>query len=418
MDLTITIFLLVYVAMALGHLPGFLLDRTAAALVGAMLLIVLGRITPAAAWQAIDYRTIGLLFGLMVIASSFAVAGFYGWVARAAGAARVGPQALLAILIAVAAGMSALLTKDVVAAAMTPVFAGICVARRLNPVPFLLGFCFAVNVGSSGTLIGSPQNMITAETLGLSFTGFMAVAALPALVGLPIIWLVLTVLYRRRWTLAVPKAGAGSAPDAASDAATAPAALDPGETAKAAIVTAAVIVTFVATDWPHMLIALCGASVLLISRRVDSERLLGRIDGNLLILLFGLFIVNAAFVATDLPQRLITQLSTAGFDLHNPMSMFIVMAVLSNIVGNNPAVMLVSPFLKDAANPDALGAAIVLGTNFSSNAVLFGSLAGIIVTEEGSRRGITIGFAEFAIAGVPTSLLCLLLAAGWIYYLN
>ncbi len=411
MDLTITIFLLVYVAMALGHLPGFLLDRTAAALVGALLLIVLGRITPAAAWQAIDYRTIGLLFGLMVIASSFAVAGFYGWVARAAGAARVGPQALLAILIAVAAVMSALLTKDVVAAAMTPVLAGICVARRLNPVPFLLGFCFAVNVGSSATLIGSPQNMITAETLGLSFTGFMAMAALPALVGLPIIWLVVTVLYRRRWALAAPKA----APKADNDA---PVALDRGETAKAAIVTAAVIVAFVATDWPHMLIALCGASVLLISRRVDSERLLGKVDGNLLVLLFGLFIVNAAFVATDLPQRLITHLSTAGFDLQNPMSLLLVMAVLSNIVGNNPAVMLVTPFLKGATHPDALGAALVLGTNFSSNAVLFGSLAGIIVTEEGSRRGITIDFAEFAKAGVPTSILCLLLAAGWIFHLT
>ena len=418
MDLTLTIFVLVYVAMAMGHLPGFLLDRTGAALVGAMLLIALGRITPAAAWQSIDYKTIGLLFGLMVIASSFAVAGFYGWAARAAGAARVGPQALLAILIAVAAGMSALLTKDVVAAAMTPVLAGICVARRLNPVPFLLGFCFAVNVGSSGTLIGSPQNMITAETLGLSFTGFMAVAALPALVGLPIIWLVLTVLYRRRWTLAAPKAGADSAPDAATNADAAPVALDPGETAKAAIVTAAVIVAFVATDWPHMLIALCGASVLLVSRRVDSERLLGRIDGNLLVLLFGLFVVNAAFVATDLPQRLITQLSTAGFDLHDPMSMLIVMSVLSNIIGNNPAVMLVAPFLKGAAHPDALGAAIVLGTNFSSNAVVFGSLAGIIVTEEGSRRGITIDFAEFAKAGVPTSILCLLLAAGWIFHLT
>ncbi|AWU92981.1 SLC13 family permease [Azospirillum ramasamyi] len=411
MDLTITIFLLVYVAMALGHLPGFLLDRTAAALVGALLLIVLGRITPAAAWQAIDYRTIGLLFGLMVIASSFAVAGFYGWVARAAGAARVGPQALLAILIAVAAVMSALLTKDVVAAAMTPVLAGICVARRLNPVPFLLGFCFAVNVGSSATLIGSPQNMITAETLGFSFTGFMAMAALPALVGLPIIWLVVTVLYRRRWALAAPKA----APKADNDA---PVALDRGETAKAAIVTAAVIVAFVATDWPHMLIALCGASVLLISRRVDSERLLGKVDGNLLVLLFGLFIVNAAFVATDLPQRLITHLSTAGFDLQNPMSLLLVMAVLSNIVGNNPAVMLVTPFLKGATHPDALGAALVLGTNFSSNAVLFGSLAGIIVTEEGSRRGITIDFAEFAKAGVPTSILCLLLAAGWIFHLT
>ena len=416
---TLTIFILVYVSMGVGHLPGFRLDRTGATLVGAMLLIVLGGITPAAAWQSIDFNVIGLLFALMVIASSFAVAGFYGWVAQATGAMNVGPQALLAILIAVSAGMSALLTKDVVAATMTPIFARICVARRLNPVPFLLGFCFAVNVGSAGTLIGSPQNMITAETLGLSFTGFMAAAALPSLLGLPIIWLVLVVLYRRRWALssapahATAKAGADAA-----DAETPPAPLDVGETAKAALVTAAVIVAFVMTDWPHMTVALCGASILLVSRRVDSERLLGRIDGDLLLLLMGLYIVNAALVATDLPQHLITQLRMAGFDLRDPMSMLVVMSVLSNLIGNNPAVMLATPFLKGAAHPEALGAALALGTGFSSNAVIFGSLAGIIVSEEGKRRGITIGFAEFAIAGLPTSLLCLLLAAGWILYLS
>ena len=421
MDLTLTIFVLVYVSMGVGHLPGFLLDRTGAALVGAMLLIVLGRITPAAAWQSIDFNAIGLLFGLMVIAASFGVAGFYGWAARAVGAAQVGPKALLAILIAVSAGLSALLTNDVVAVAMTPVLSRICLARRLNPVPFLLGFCFAANVGSAATLIGSPQNMIAAETLHLSFTGFMAVAALPSLLGLPIIWLVLVALYRRRWKLAstpsqaVPKAAADTA---TMDADVAPVALDLGETIKAAIVTAAVIVAFVATDWPHMLVALCGASFLLVSRRVDSERLLGRVDGDLLLLLIGLFIVNAAVVATDLPQRLITQLRMAGFDLHHPMPMLVVMSVLSNIVGNNPAVMLATPFLQGATHPEALGAAIALGTGFSSNAVVFGSLAGIIVAEEGKRRGITIGFGDFAKAGLPTSLLCLLLAAGWIVLLE
>jgi Na+/H+ antiporter NhaD/arsenite permease-like protein len=100
------------------------------------------------------------------------------------------------------------------------------------------------------------------------------------------------------------------------------------------------------------------------------------------------------------------------------MSMLIIMSVVSNIVGNNPAVMLAAPFLTGAAQPEALGAAIALGTGFSSNAVIFGSLAGIIVAEQGKKNGITIGFAEFAKAGVPTSLLCLLLAAGWIVYLQ
>ena len=419
MDVTLAIFILVYICMGVGHLPDFRLDRTGAALVGAMLLIVLGRITPAAAWGAIDYNAIGLLFGLMVVAASFGAAGFYGWVAQVTGAARVGPQALLAILIAVSGVLSALLTNDVVAVAMTPVLTRVCLARRLNPVPFLLGLCFAAKVGSVATIIGAPKNMIAAETLNLSFTGYMAVAALPAVAGLPVVWLVLVALYRRRWTLASTPSQAASKDAAdAANVDTAPAALDLGETAKATIVTIAIIIAFVVTDLPHMTIALCGASVILVSRRVASKRLLGSVDGSLLLLIIGLYVVNAALVATGLPERMIAQLRMAGFDLHSPMHMLVAMSVLSNIVGSNPAVMLAAPFLKGAAHPEVLGAAIVLGAGFSSAAVIFGSLAGIIIVEEASRRGIKIGFMEFSIAGVPTALLCLLLAAGWIYYLN
>ena len=419
MDVTLAIFILVYICMGVGHLPDFRLDRTGAALVGAMLLIVLGRITPAAAWGAIDYNAIGLLFGLMVVAASFGAAGFYGWVAQVTGAARVGPQALLAILIAVSGVLSALLTNDVVAVAMTPVLTRVCLARRLNPVPFLLGLCFAAKVGSVATIIGAPKNMIAAETLNLSFTGYMAVAALPALAGLPVVWLVLVALYRRRWTLAsTPSQPASKAAADSTDVDTAPAALDLGETAKAAIVTAAVIIAFVATDLPHMTIALCGASVILVSRRVASKRLLGSVDGNLLLLIIGLYVVNAALVATGLPEHMIAQLRMSGFDLHSPMHMLAAMSVLSNIVGSNPAVMLAAPFLKGAAHPEVLGAAIVLGAGFSSAAVIFGSLAGIIIVEEAGRRGINIGFMEFSIAGIPTAVLCLLLAAGWILYLD
>lgn len=410
MDLTLTIFVLVYVAMGVGHLPFFRLDRTGAALVGAMLLIALGLISAPDAWAAIDYRTIGLLFGLMVISAAFGVAGFYDFAAAKVGALSVGPKALLAVIIAVSGVLSALLTNDVVAVAMTPVFCQICLARRLNPLPFLLGFCFAANVGSSATLIGSPQNMIAAEALNLSFNGFLSIAALPSILGLPVVWLVLVAVYRGRWTLAEPQKATAPLPEAVD--------LDRAEAIKAGLVTLAVLVAFVATDRPHMLVALLGASFLLVSRSVDSEKLIRRVDGDLLLLLIGLFIVNAAVAATGLPQQLLAGLRDVGLDLNHPVAMLIVMSVLSNIVGNNPAVMLVEPFIRNAAHPEALGAAIALGTGFSSNAVIFGSLAGIIVAEQGGRRGIVVGFAEFARAGVPVALATLLLAAAWIVWLG
>lgn len=429
MDLTLAIFVLVYVAMGFGHLPGFKVDRTGAAVVGAMGLIALGRITPAAAWAAIDYRTIGLLFGLMVVSSAFVVAGFYDRAARWVGDLRVSPPALLAVLIGVAGGLSALLTNDVVVVAMTPVLVSITLARGLNPVPFLLGFCFAANTGSAATLIGSPQNMIAAEALRLSFTGFLRVAALPALLSLPIVWVTLALIYRGRWTAPRPAAAAAAptGPGAAALGATGPATTDAApaalpfdrlETLKASLVTLAVVAAFVLTDWPHMLVALAGAAVLLVNRSIASKDMLGRVDGDLLLLLMGLFVVNAAVAATGLPQRLLAGLNGVGVDLQDPLSMLAAMSVLSNIVGNNPAVMLAAPFLDNAARPEALGAAIALGTGFSSNLVIFGSLAGIIVAEQGRAHGVEIGFREFSRAGVPAALLCLALAAGWILYLG
>lgn len=409
MDFTLTTFFLVYLAMALGHLPGFRLDRTGSAMVGAMVLIAAGRIAPAEAWAAIDYRTIGLLFGLMVVSGAFAVGGFYGWMARKVGGLAVGPHALLAILIIVATGMSCLLTKDIVAVAMTPVLCAICIARRLNPLPFLLGFCFATNVGSVATLTGSPQNMIAAETLHLSFTGFMHATALPALLGLPVIWFVLALRYRGKWYLPdAPPAVASPVPSPQVP-------LDGIETAKAALVLAAVIVAFIATDWPHMVVALAGASVLLVSRRVTSSSILHEMNGSLLLLLIGLFVVNAAFAATGVPQHLLDVLRGVGIDLHDPLSLLLVMSALSNIIGNNPSVMLVVPFVTGADQAEALGAAIALGTGFSSNAILSGSLAGIIVAEEGRKHGVTIGFGEFAKAGTPIAILCLMIAVAWVH---
>jgi Na+/H+ antiporter NhaD/arsenite permease-like protein len=404
MELTLLVFLLVYVAMGFGQLPGFKVDRTGAAIVGALVMMAAGRITPQAAWDAIDYRTVGMLFGLMVVSAAFVVSGFYGWIARRVAMLEVRPPVLLAILVGVAGLLSAVLTNDVVVVAMTPLLVSITLSRGLNPVPFLLGFCFAANTGSAGTIIGSPQNMIAAQGLGLSFNGYLRAAALPALVSLPVVWAVVALIYRGRWTL--PAVRAGAAP--------AEVAVDRWETAKAAAVTLGVVLAFVLSDWPRELIALSAAALLLINRQISSTDMLKHVDGNLLLLLMGLFVVNAALAATGLPQRLLDDLRGAGVDLDRPLMLFAVICVLSNVVGNNPAVMLLVPYLGAGGDRDALGAALALGTGFSSNLVVFGSLAGIIVVEQAKAQGVTIGFGEFARAGVPAALACMAVAAAWI----
>jgi len=408
MDVTLLIFLLVYIAMGFGRLPGFKLDRTGAALVGMLAMLVAGSISAPAAWDAIDYRTIALLFGLMVVSAGFVVSGFYAWVAHRIASLDVPPPLLLAILVAVGGLLSALLTNAVVVVAMTPLLVSVTLARNLNPVPFLLAFCFAANSGSAGTLIGSPQNMIIAQAMDLSFTGFLRLTALPALLSLPVVWVTVALFYRGRWALAdaaKPAAATHTPPEVA---------LDPWETAKAGVVALAVIAAFVFTAWPRELVALAAACVLLINRKISSGDVLTKVDGNLLILVMGLFVVNAAMASTGLPQMLIEDARAFGLDLHHPVTLLWIGAVVSDLVGNSPAVMLLAPIAHGGPDPDGIGAALALGTGFSSNLLVFGSLAGIIVVEQAAARGIRISFSEFARAGIPVTLVCMTVATIWI----
>jgi Na+/H+ antiporter NhaD/arsenite permease-like protein len=409
MNLTLLIFVVAYAAIAVGKVPGLRVDRTGAALLGAIALIVTEQLTPQAAWASVNFSTVALLFGLMVVSASFVVAGFYDWATLRIASLAVGPTTLLAILIGISALLSALLTNDVVVLAMTPLLVQITLARGLNPVPFLLGLCFAANAGSAGTLIGSPQNIIIGDGLGVSFTRFLQAAGLPSLLSVPVVWGILVLIYRGDWILTAKDRPRPVAPRPAAQ-------LDRWETAKAAIVTAAVIVAFVATPVPHALIALAAAGVLLLNRRIASSDILKYIDGDLLLLLFCLFVMNHALAQTGVPSELLADLRATGLDLQQPVPLLLVMSVLSNVVGNNPAAMLMLPYV-DRARPDLVVAAMALGTGFASNLYVSASLAGIIVSEAARRYGVTISFAEFVRAGAPVSLACLAIAVAWVLYL-
>lgn len=413
MTLTVAIFLATYVAMALGRLPGFRVDRTGAALLGAIAMLVFGKIDVDAAWASVSFPTMALLFGLMIVSGAFSVSGFYGWLAARGAALELAPAKLLAVMIVTSGVLSSILTNDVVVVAMVPLLVQLCLARGLNTTPFLLGFAFAANAGAAGTIIGSPQNMIIAQGLDLSFVGLMRAALPPSLLSLVAIWGVLVMLYRGRWMLD----GAAPASATAQPSQVLPELpLDRVEIAKAAIVTALVVAAFCLTVWPRELIALAAGAVLLLNRRIASADVMKHVDGDLFILLGGLFVVNAAFASTGIPQRMIADLTQWGLDLRHPVTLLVGSGVVSDIVGNNPAVLLLMPYIQ-GGNPEQTGAAMALGTALASNVVVFGSLAGIIVVEQAAKRGAPVSLAEFSRAGVPVSLISMLIAAGWLLLL-
>ena len=399
MDLVVVFtFLFVYVGMMVGELPRLRLDRTGFALVGAIVLVASGRMTTAAAWAAIDVPTLALLFGLMVISAQFRLGGFYAAVTRRLGASRHTPTGLLALVILAAGGLSAVLANDIVCLAMAPVLVDVCVRRGLNPVPYLLALAAAANVGSAATLIGNPQNMLIGQTLQLSFARYLVDGGVPAVVGLGIVWIVIALVYRSAWTRTTAAAE--------SDAV----AFNRWQTNKGLIVMTGVMAAFLFTPWPREVVALAGAGVLMISRRTASRELLSMVDWHLLILFIGLFVVNAAIAQSGMLSGVLMSVRRAGGDLTDPWQLFMASAVLSNLVSNVPAVMLLLP----AARSDVAGPALALSSTLAGNLLIVGSIANIIVIEQARRLGVEIDGRTHRRVGVPVTLATLAIAAAWL----
>ncbi len=400
MDLTIlAVFLLVYLGMILGRLPGLAIDRTGLALLGALLLLAGGRVSLSEGWGSMDVPTLALLFGLMVVSAQFRLGGFYTAVTRRLASAPLSPEGLLALLIAVSALLSALLANDIVCLAMAPVLIEGCSRRGLDPKPFLLALACAANVGSAATLIGNPQNMLIGQALGLSFAGYLLDGGIPALLGLFAVWWVIARSARGRWELP------GGAPEVEAPP------FDPWQTGKGLAVLLALTVAFLAAPGPRELLALGAAALLLASRRLTSRSILAQVDWHLLILFMGLFVVNHALAASGMPAAALGALRVSGIDLTGPAWLFGATALLSNLVSNVPAVMLLLP----AADHPLAGAVLALSSTLAGNLLVVGSIANIIVIDQAARLGVAISWRDHARVGLPVTLLTLLIAAGWLW---
>jgi Na+/H+ antiporter NhaD/arsenite permease-like protein len=400
----LSIFALVYLGMLLGEFPGLALDRTGIAILGAIAVIATGRATLEEARSAVDVPTMALLFGLMLVSAQFRLGGFYARVTHWLGSRPLGPARLLGLWMLATAALSALLANDIVCLAATPVLIESCARRKLAPLPFAIGLACAANIGSAATLIGNPQNMLIGEALELSFAGYLALAALPALLGLAAAWAFLVWAQRGVWN---ERFECAAAPHPR---------FDPWQTAKALLVLAGLVVLFLEGSWPREIVVLAAAGLLLCSRKTASRETLALVDWDLLLLFLGLFVVNGALARSGAATEAMAALAERGIVLRDPPVLFGAVAILSNLVSNVPAVMLLLPAAEsaDPAARMANGATLALASTLAGNLILVGSIANLIVVDQAKRMGVTIGWKEHARLGIPVTVLTLALAAGWL----
>jgi len=397
------IFLIVYLGMILGGLPFLRLDRTGVALLGAIALISINALSLEQAVASIHLPTMALLFAFMVVSAQMRLGGFYDWVTQKLAGLALSPASLLGVLIAVSAALSAVFSNDIVCLAMAPLLVDACRRRQLAPVPYLLALACASNIGSAATLIGNPQNMLIGQTMRLSFDGYFVDAILPVALGLVLCWGLIVRQAKGRWQEAAP------APDAQAPAI----AFDAWQTTKGLVVAGALLVGFLVAPWPREHMALIGAGILLMSRQLRSQNMLGLVDWELLVLFMGLFVVNDALQRTGLPAQIVAASEAMGLRLDHPAPLFGAAFLLSNIVSNVPAVMLLLPV---AAQQPLAGPLLALSSTFAGNLFIVGSIANIIVVDAAARRGVRIDWKRHATIGVPVTLVTLATTALYLWW--
>jgi len=362
-------------------------------------MVAVGGLRLGAAQAAVDGPTLALLFGMMVLSAALELSGAFGLAGWWVGRRRPRPLTLLAGICAVSAVASAFFINDVVCLAFTPVVLRITEELELDPKPHLVGLATASNIGSVATITGNPQNILIGSLSGIHYRDFSAalapVAALSLLANLLVLWIV----FRR--SLAAPATARAPAKRPSYYR---------RWLYKAGLISAAVLVAFVAGA-PPALVALLGASAVLITRAVHPRRVYARIDWGLLALFVGLFVITAGVERIGLGERLVHALS--WLEPSSVAGLTALTAVASNLLSNVPAVMVLKSLVPHLPDPQRAWLVLAMASTLAGNVTLLGSLATMIVVEKAKHR-VRIGFFDFLRVGLPSALISLLIGVAWL----
>jgi len=398
----LTIFALTYLGIAAGRVPGLKLDRTGIVLLGAIAVMVFGGVPTGEVIGFINWPTMLLLFGFFVLSAQLRLSGLFDAVAQAV-ARRLGhPRQFLALLMLCTAALSAFLNHDIVCFVFTPIVATALLRQRLNPVPFLIALTVASNIGAAATLVGNPQGMMIAQVGALAFGRYVLWCAAPVLFALASSGAVIWWLSRR--DLAAPALPASPAP-------LPPQPFDRSHTAKGLVILAVVMALFF-TPLPKELVALTAAGIHLASPKFKTEDLLKLVDWPILVLFMGLFVVTGAIQATGYADHAVLALARGGLDLQSPTVLALATTVLSNLINNAAAVMLLLKVPGVAQPPDAY--VLALANSFGGSLLIVGSVSNIIVVQQARALGIGISFRAYARLGIPVTLVALAGLIAWV----
>jgi len=394
--LTLLIVAATIIGIAVGRWPLIRADRTTIALIGSALLLGIGAISLEEAYAALDLDTILLLFSMMVINGSLFLSGFFGFITQRVVQFARGPRSLLALVIGASGVLSALFLNDTIVIMMTPIVLEVTRSLRRNPLPYLIGLAVAANIGSTATITGNPQNIIIGNASKIPYLDFAIALTPTALIGLVICWVIVMLVYRDEF-----QGGTLTAPDILRTRIYRPL------LRKAALVISFMLIAFL-IGVPVPLAAFLAAAILLTTRRLRPERVFKIIDWNLLTFFAGLFVVTHALDVQGWTERLfitLRPLAQAGM-----VPFGIVSVILSNLISNVPAVLLLQGLVPAFADQQRAWLTLAATATLAGNLTLLGSVANLIMAELAARWGVRVTFSAYLKVGLPVTILTVIVS--------
>jgi Na+/H+ antiporter NhaD/arsenite permease-like protein len=406
-----------------------LVHRTVAALLGAALLISLGIVhQEEAATEFIDWNTIGLLAGMMVIVAILENTGVFEYLAiKSAQWGKARPGRILILLAVVTAFLSAFLDNVTTVILMVPVTFVIADALDSDPIPFLLTQVMASNIGGAATLIGDPPNILIGSAANLTFAEFVVNLTPVVLLTLPVVLGILYLMFRKELSDTKDAEEAIMGMDAEGSI------RDRVLLRKSLTVLGVVILAFFLHGVLHLeaaTIAIFGAAALLLYTRSDIEEVLREVEWPTLLFFVGLFVLVGGLEATGFVDKIAELLIgvAPGDSATTAAIVLLGSGLASGVIDNIPFTATMIPVIQglseaenlSEAKTEALWWALALGADFGGNLTLIGASANVVVAGMSERAGQRISFLKFMIYGIPVTLASLLVSTAYVivrYYL-
>jgi Na+/H+ antiporter NhaD/arsenite permease-like protein len=391
----LVIFLITYTGIIFTRLPKVNIDRPSAAFFGAVAMVIFGVLTFDEAIESVDFNTITLLLGMMVIITTLKLDGFFALIAQKTIAYSGTQFRLLVIIVFVTGFSSAFLVNDAVVLLFTPIIISICRSSKLNPVPYLIGEILASNAGSVMTITGNPQNMLIGINSGISYLEFLMFMLPIAILSLLVITITIRFIYPANFKNSVRIDFTEQNFD-----------YNFRSMRYSVPVFILVIIAFFLSKWINIsipLIALAGASLVLILGKIKPSTVIKEVDWVLLLFFASLFIVVHGVEKSGLISSFLNN-NFLSADAKGIGFIHVISLVLSQIASNVPYTVAMLPLMKSSGS-EILWLALASASTLAGNATIIGAMANLIVIDSAEKNNVKIKFFEFLKSGVIVTLI-------------